>query len=202
MKTIKECLLIVAATIILGAASPAFATTTFNFQFDNDPTPGLQSPLVGFGSFTFANDPGNGTFAFNSLGAFSMSFSLANGQSFTQADILSDLSQVQVILSPFGSGRRLQFSDTGLGSGGPFGGSLDFINAQNAALSFEPSYVGAGMRLYFADSGPETNQFFGDYLATNGSVPDAGSTIIMMVFGLTGVMGLHRFPIRFARARR
>ena len=203
MKTIKDCLLIVAVTLILGAACPAFANTTFNFQFDNDPTPGIQTPLVGSGSFTFANDPGNGTFAFNSLGAFSMSFSFVDGETITQADILSDLSLVQVILSPFGSGRRLQFTDTGMGGGGPFAGSIDFINAQNAGLSFEPSYNGTGLRLYFTASGNDEGGFFGDYLATTGgTVPDTGSTAVMMFLSLAGIIGLHRLPVRFARTRR
>lgn len=37
---------------------------------------------------------------------------------FTQADITSDLSQVFVVLTNFGGGRRLQFTDDGDGSGG------------------------------------------------------------------------------------
>jgi hypothetical protein len=171
---------------LLLAVSLAFAlrasAISFNFQFDNDPTPGIQSPIVGTGTFTFANDPGIGTFAFNTLGAFSMAFNFTNGASFTQANITSDLSQVFVVLSTFGTGRRLQFSDDGDGSGGTFAGSLDLVNGAEG-LSFEPSYVGAGLRLYF-----ETGLGFGDYLAT----PEGGSTAIMMLLAVAAMLGLHR----------
>ena len=165
---------------------------SFTFQFDNDPTPGIQSPIVGTGLFTFANDPGIGTFAFNSLGAFSMSFSFTNGHSFTQADITSDLSQVFVVLTNFGTGERLQFSDDGDGSGGTSDGSLDFFNGSNE-LSFEPSYFGAGLRLYFETGLPG----FGDYLATNGvAAPEPGSTATLMLLAVGAVIGLHRFLLR------
>jgi len=164
------------------------SATTFNFGFDNDPTTGIQAPIVGTGSFTFANDPGNGTFAFNSLGAFSIAFSFVDGETFTSADIASDLSQVLVILSPFGTERRLQFSDTGAGGGGPFGGSLDFVSS-SGTLSFEPSYLGGNLDLYFTDA------FFGSYLATTGkvTVPDSGSTMMLMLLVVGALLGLQYF---------
>jgi hypothetical protein len=176
---------------LLLALSLAFAlrasAISFTFQFDSDPTPGIQSPLVGTGTFTFANDPGIGTFAFNSLGAFAMVFNFTNGDSFSQANITSDLSQVFVVLTNFGAGRRLQFSDDGDGSGGTFVGSLDFVNGPNG-LSFEPSYAGQGLRLYF-----ESSLSFGDYLATNGvSAPEGGSTVTLTLLALAAVLGLHR----------
>jgi hypothetical protein len=161
------------------------SATTFNFTFDNDSTTGIQTPIVGTGSFTFANDPGNGTFAFNSLGAFSIAFSFTDGEAFTGADIASDLSQVLIILSRSGMGRRLQFSDTGSGGGGPFAGSLDFVSS-TGELSFEPSYFGGNLDLYF------TNAFFGSYLATTGNatVPDAESTMILMFLAVVALVGL------------
>jgi hypothetical protein len=175
---------IVALSLLFALRASAI---TFNFTFDNDPTTGLQPPIVGTGSFSFANDPGNGTFAFNSLGAFSMAFSFIDGEAFTGADIVSDLNQVLVILSMSGTNRRLQFSDTGSGGGGPFGGSLDFTNS-TGLLSFEPSYFGGNLDLYFS------NAFFGSYLATTGNaaVPDASSAGTLMFLALVALVGLHR----------
>jgi hypothetical protein len=176
-------LLALSLTFVLRASA-----ISFSFQFDNDPTPGIQSPIVGTGTFTFANDPGIGTFAFNSLGAFSMAFSFTDGASFTQADITSNLSQVFVVLTSFGGGRRLQFSDDGDGSGGTFTGSLDFVKGTDF-LSFEPSYFGAGLRLYF-----ESGLGLGDYLATNGvATPEGGSTAITMLVSVAAMLGLYRF---------
>jgi hypothetical protein len=175
--------------IILATFSLLFvlkaSATTFNFGFDNNPTTGIQAPIVGTGAFTFANDPGNGTFAFNSLGAFSIAFSFVDGETFTSADIASDLSQVLVVLSGSGMHRRLQFSDTGSGGGGPFAGSIDFTSS-TGALSFEPSYFGGNLDLYF------TNAFFGSYLATTGNVkvPDAGSTMMLVLLSVAAIVGL------------
>jgi hypothetical protein len=47
---------------------------TFEFQFDNDSTPGIQPPIIGTGTFTFANDLADGTHPFVDIGAFSLSF--------------------------------------------------------------------------------------------------------------------------------
>jgi hypothetical protein len=167
---------------------------TFDFIFDNDPTPGIQPPLIGSGTFTFANDPGDGTFAFAGLGSFSMTFSLLSGSSvFTQADILSDLSLATVVLSTSGFGRVLRFSDTGAGSGGPFAGSLDLINLNGDALTFEPSYFGEGLRLYQAAN--STAILFGDYSAVHG-VPESGSTVTLLAFvafGLTFIGRTRKF---------
>ena len=154
---------------------------TFNFVFDSDPAPGIQPPLAGTGSFTFAADPGDGTFPFAALGAFSMMFSLGPApEVFTEADLVTFLDVATVVLSTTGSDRRLQFSDLGFGAG-LFGGALDFINPEGSALSFEPSYFGAGLRLYLIDS-PEA-QIFGDYLATHG-VPEGGSTALLAGLGV------------------
>jgi hypothetical protein len=179
------------------------SAVTFDFTFDNDPTAGIQSPIVGTGSFTFANDPGTGTFAFNSLGAFTVSFAFSSGATFTQADILSDLSQVLVIISPDSGGRTLKFSDTGAGSGGPFGGSLDFINGSGAGLSFEPSYFGGNLDLYFSDNNSEETGTFGTYLATNGrSVPEGSASVWLAMFSFVSLAALQRLGRRYAAVRR
>jgi hypothetical protein len=187
IKHMKRIAIIVLSLLFALRAS----AITFTFSFDNDPATGIQAPIVGTGIFTFANDPGNGTFAFNSLGAFSMAFSFSDGSAFTGADIVSDLSQVLVVLSPSGTDRRLQFSDTGAGGGGPFGGSLDLLNG-TGGLSFEPSYFGGNLDLYFTISG-EVGGFFGSYLATTGAngVPEGGSTQMLMLLVILAIVGLH-----------
>jgi hypothetical protein len=184
MINMKRIILAVFSLVFVLTAS----ATTFNFGFDNNPATGIQAPIVGTGAFTFASDPGNGTFAFNSLGAFSIAFSFVDGETFTGADIASDLSQVLVILSGSGMQRRLQFSDTGSGGGGPFGGSIDFVSS-SGTLSFEPSYFGGNLDLYGTDA------FFGSYLATTGNVtvPDAGSTMMLMFLPVGALAGLQCF---------
>src|SRR5580658_5408099 len=103
------------------------AQTTFHFEFDEDAAlPGIKPPIVGTGAFTFATDPGDGTFPVADLGAFTMDFNFTDGESFTQADITSKLSQLLVVITGTGSSQRLQFSDTGPNAGGgPYHGSLD-----------------------------------------------------------------------------
>jgi hypothetical protein len=170
------------------------AQTTFYFQFNDVPFSLGTGPTVGTGTFTFATDPGNGLFPFADLGAFTMNFNFNDGASLDQSDIVSDPSDMEVLISGSGPSRRLQFDDTGSGGGGPYRGSLD-LTSGNAALSFEPSFMGAGLQLY------EEEDIFspgnsGDYLATavaGASVPDGGSTFWLLGFGC--------FALTFAATR-
>jgi hypothetical protein len=167
------------------------AQTTFYFQFNDLPGSLGAGPTVGTGTFTFATDPGDGLFPFADLGAFTMNFNFNDGASLDQSDIISDPSDMEVLLTGSGPSRRLQFDDTGFGGGGIFGGSLDLFSGI-AALSFEPSYAGDGLQLYQeADIFGPGN--FGDYLAT-ASVPDGGSTFWLLGFGC--------FALTFAATRR
>ncbi|MBL9206010.1 MAG: hypothetical protein JNN01_13040 [Opitutaceae bacterium] len=176
MKFIKYLVVALAVALPLSA-------TTFNFVFDSDFSSGIQAPLAGTGTFTFATDPGDGTHAFSSLGAFSMNFSFTSGDVFTEFDIKSDLALVRVVFSTVGSVRRLQFSDTGSGSGGPFLGSIDFENSLGRFLTFEPSSTGGNLDLYF-----ESQLGLGSYNATLAtSVPDDGSTALLAAIGLVVV---------------
>lgn len=174
MKFIKYLLIAISVTLPLSA-------TTFNFLFDSNPATGIQSPLVGTGTFTFATDPGDGTHAFSSLGAFSMNYAFTSGSIFTEADIKSNLALVQVVLSTVGSVRRLQFSDTGLGGGGPFGGSIDFVNGLGRSLTFEPTFILGNLDLYVE------SQAGGRFSYEATSVPDAGSTALLAGIGLVVV---------------
>jgi len=165
-------------TLSLLAAARLHAVT-FDFQFDGDPESGIDpNSAVGFGAFTFSNDPGLGTHAFRDLGKFSLSFSFIDGSKFNEHDIVSDLDKVRVVLSSAGTGRRLQFSDTGspAGGGGPLT-SLSLINGELSVLGFEPAFFGGNLDTYF------TGEIFGTYLATGpaaavaAGVPEPGSTV-------------------------
>ena len=90
--------------LALGFVSPAQADPMFFFQFDNVADLTVSPPLVGTGRFTFDRDPGIGTFPLLSLGAFSMSFSFVNGETFTEAGIVTPLDEVLVVLTPAGRG--------------------------------------------------------------------------------------------------
>jgi hypothetical protein len=167
-----------ALALVVGCVGQAKANSIFNFQFDNSgggPDGTVTPPIIGTGTVSFATDPGNGTFALSSLGSFSMSFTFT-GATFTEANIASDPSQVLVRIFDQGSQKRLAFTDSGVGGGGPFAGSLDLLNGPNF-LSFEPSYAG-GFNLYKQG---ESN--FGNYLATQtrtvNTAPEPGSLALL-----------------------
>jgi hypothetical protein len=167
-----------AATLAFGFRLPA--QTTFHFEFDDNAAPGIQPPIVGTGFFTFATDPGDGTFPVADLGAFSMGFTFTDGESFNQTDISSKLSQLLVVLSGSGSTRRLQFSDTGpVAGGGPYHGSLD-LTSGSEYLAFAPD-DSPGLEEYIVGvTGKEGSAHSGDYLA---NAPDGGSTFWLLGLG-------------------
>jgi hypothetical protein len=159
---------------LLGIASAANAQLTFNFEFDGTPDATITPPIVGTGTLTLAADPGNGTFAFNAISP-TLSF-LVNGESFSNADILTPTANVQVQISTSGPDRIVNFA----GFGGPFGGSLDLINANARPLSFQPGFG----TLYFDQNS------FGTYRGTAAStqVPEPGSVALLVGAGIGGLM--------------
>jgi hypothetical protein len=176
----------IVATLALCCRLPA--QTTLDFQFNNTPNSLGTPPIVGTGTFTFATDPGDGTFPIADLGAFSLGFTFTDGDSYNQTDITSVLSEVLVVLSGSGSTRRLQFDDSGsgnTGSGGPYNGSLD-LTSGSSELSFEPLFFAGGLLQEYYEGPSAGSTTLGDYLATgsgSGSVPDGGSSFWLLGIG-------------------
>jgi hypothetical protein len=112
------------------------------FQFDNTPDATVSPPIVGTGTFGFTGDPGDGTFALTSLTSPTFNFTVG-GANFGDADIQTPLATIDIIISTVGLNRNVTFDSL---EGGPFGGSLDFINGGGTGLSFEPN----GGQLYFS----------------------------------------------------
>ncbi|HEY3862093.1 MAG TPA: hypothetical protein VGO59_09415 [Verrucomicrobiae bacterium] len=196
---IKHCLALVTTMAALSFCCRVSAQTTFYFQFNDDPGRLEGTPIVGTGTFTFANDPGDGLFPFLDLGKFKMDFTFDDGQTYLGVDIASHLKDTLVLLTGSGPTRRLRFAGDGAGV---VGGSIDFYNGSDF-LSFAPSGTGTGLQLYVEGIAGAAN--FGDYLATaapNAGVPDGGSTFWMAGFGCLALMLAGRHAPKLAPARR
>ncbi len=170
---------------LLGITTTANAQVTFNFFIDDVADGILTPPNLGGGTLTFGTDPGNGTFNLAQVGSATFNIS-AGTETFTNADLDSDLNNALFIISNDPAGRRVQFSDNG--TVGPIGsGSVEFFNG-NALLAFEPSNFGAGLNLYFSLNSSVT--LFGDYrlLVVAPTVPEPGS--IALLVGMASVSGM------------
>lgn len=181
-----------AAFAVASASAPAWAATDFTFQFDgvglfddqflplgDGP---ITPPVLGTGNFTSASDLAPGTYDLSSLSGFTFTFTV-NGDTYTEADIVTPLDGVAIRITDTGGGiERLFFTESGSASSntGPNGGSLDLSDGTNF-LSFEPTSFG-GNYLY-----QETGSA-GRYLALSSAVPEP-STWAMMVLGF-GAIGL------------
>ncbi|MEC4814198.1 MAG: PEP-CTERM sorting domain-containing protein [Scytonema sp. PMC 1069.18] len=160
---------IVAVTAI-GVSPLKSLALTFDFKFDNMPDATVTSPFVGTGTFSFDGDPGDGTFALTSLPNFNFSFNFG-GNNFTNTDLLTPLANIFVKIETNGSDRFINFGGSG---GGPFGGSIDFVNA--SSLSFQPNFG----PLYFSAASFGTYQGIAQVDVT--PVPEPGS-----ILGLLGL---------------
>jgi hypothetical protein len=163
----------VVAVTVLSATPLKSQALTFDFSFDNTFDGTVTPPIVGTGTFSFDGDPGNGTFALTSLANYNFSFNFLNGSSFTNTDISTPVANVFVAIQDNGTDRFVNFGGAG---GGPFIGSLDFINA-SGGLSFQPNFGTA----YFTTRGG-----FGTY---QGIVP-ADVTPVPEPASILGLLGL------------
>ena len=173
-----------AALLSLGSAATCPADVTFSFSFDGIPDGAVSSPLVGSGTVTLSSDPGPGTYALTSFASFSMSFAFNDGNTYTDADISTPLSEVLVVLYDAGGREGLFFSNTKDFGSGPAGGSIDFGLVDG--LTFEPPGFG-GSPLTLFEEGDASTGFFGDYVAVN-AVPEPSSLIGLALGG--GLLGL------------
>lgn len=143
---------------------------TFDFDLDDTFNDTVSEPFFGTGTFSFDGDLENGTYALESLENYDLNFSFTDGSSFTNADILTPLEEVLVIISTTDTERSVQFSNVN-----PFGstelfGSLDFANFDNQTfLSFEPPGIGGDLNLYSA------NEILGTYNGVAVSDANTGS---------------------------
>ncbi len=162
---------IVAVTVI-GATPLKSQALTFDFTFDNTFDGSVTAPIVGTGTFSFDGDIADGQVALTSLANFDFDFNFDNGSSFTNTNIATPLANILVNIATIGSDRFVNFGGSG---GGPFGGSLDFVNAANI-LTFQPGFG----PLYQSTSAGGTYQ--GIARADVTPVPEPGS-----ILGLLGL---------------
>lgn len=181
----------IAAVVSIAAFQSAANALTFNFAFDNTNDGGVNSPLVGTGTFNFDGDPGDGTFSLSDLPNYNFNFEFNTGDVFTTSDITTPIDEVLTIISSNTSAREVNFSNINPSGSGTEGGSIDFLNASGSILSFEPPGFGGNLDLYFVDS--QGNSYFGNYqgLAVS-SVPEPSTNVALLTFSAVGVGSLLR----------
>jgi PEP-CTERM motif len=175
MRDLPRILALTLAVGLLGSQT-ASADMSFSFFFDDNgftnplnPSP----PIVGTGDLTIAGTLSDGTYTLASLPSFTMSFSFADGDTYTQADILSDPTQSEVVI--YNNGQNAYFTD--ITPDDFTGGSITFLNSSGDLLSFSPDYF---LGFYIEE---DPNAFLeGNY--GNAVVPEPSSLTLAGIAGL------------------
>ena len=142
--------------------------------------------IVGTGTFSFGLSVGDGTYYLNSLGGFSINFTVGSA-TFTNAEINTPIADVLVVI--YGGGKQFYFDNDGLF--GSHGGSLDFDAASGAYLTTEPNYYGPPpLNLYQAD---DANGGF--YFGVYGVAVPEPSSLLLFGSGLFGAVAAVRRKI-------
>lgn len=168
-----------AAVLALASAAPAQASV-FNFNFDASPDGTVTGPFVGTGTFSFTGTATAGTFSLSSLSGYAFDFTV-NGNHFTAANLATSVSNILVSITSSGQDLLAHFGGAG---GGPFGGSMDFVNG-GANLSFQPAFG----PLYF--SGSSFGTYEGVLSTAPSAVPEPLSASLVGL-GLAGIVAVRR----------
>jgi hypothetical protein len=170
-------------------SSSASAGQVFSFFLDEN---GFTSPLapfppiIGTGELDLSSNVADGTYTLNSLPSFTLSFSFPGGPSFTEADIVSDPTQAEVVV--YNGGQNAYFSD--ITPDGITGGSLTLINPGQDLLTFSPAGFPEGFYILDVREGPF---FEGNYGNAVVAVPEPSSLSILGVCGaIAGILTLAR----------
>lgn len=165
-----------AAVLALASAAPAQASV-FNFSFDATPNATVTGPYTGTGTFSFDGTATAGTFSLGALANYAFDFTL-NGNHFTTANLATSVNNILVSFTSSGQDLLAHFGGSG---GGPFGGSVDFVNG-GTNLSFQPGFGS----LYF------TNGQFGTYEGVQGNPVPEPLSASLVGLGLAGIVAVRR----------
>lgn len=181
------------AIAALAVSSAARADLLFSFQLDDTfeyPSPGVLTSSFGSGSIRLGTDPGNGTFTLADVGSFTASFTFPSlSTTFTEADLTTNPADLQLILSNYGTVRRLQITGDPALSVGPFGGSPSFSNG-SFFLDFEPiDPTGPNNFDAFVVGDGRGGSVGGTYLGTSAPEP---SSIALLALGAAGALAIRR----------
>jgi hypothetical protein len=156
--------------------SLAAMANDYNVVFTNSTSPG--GTVVGTGTFDFTDSVGDGTYYINTLGGFTVNFTIG-ATTFTNADNVTELNHVEVVV--YDSGTNFYFTNDG--TYGPYGGSFDFTQG-SSHLTTEPPYYGPPpLDLYQAVDSSGAS-FFGTYGAVGAPEP---ASMLLLLSGLVGV---------------
>lgn len=158
----------------------------YNVYFTNLET---GNSIAGTGTFSFDGSLGDGTYQLTSLPDYNIDF-MVEGDTFNNSNIDTvNLSNVDVVI--YDGGHNFYFDTSCFETAncyGPFGGSLDFTDANNANfdLTTEPNYAGNPPLDLYQANGPDGSSF-GVYAAT----PEP-ETLWLLGSGLAALM-IRRF---------